>query len=74
MKFDATFQAFQLLSRFIEDFLPRGQQLNAAQVNAVHKHADLIAEELTRPQYVYIARYDLSGKYIPREERKPRSP
>lgn len=57
------FQAFQLLNNFLDEFLPaqglslihvpglpKGQ-VTAAAGDAIHKHAKIIGEELSKPEY-----------------------
>jgi hypothetical protein len=47
------FRAFQLLNAFVEEFMgdDMPEQFNARQVDAIHKHKRVIAEELTKPEY-----------------------
>lgn len=70
MKYDAGFQAFSLLSDFLEEFL--NESVPKKQLDLIHKHAELIAKELTKNQYVYTPRFDDQGNYINQEDRKVR--
>jgi hypothetical protein len=67
LKFDPRFTAFGLLSRFVEDFIKaqglppfvivadpathHGMMLTAAAGDCIHRHARIIAEELTKQEY-----------------------
>jgi hypothetical protein len=52
---DATFTAFQLLSKCVDDLLlgsPGHPDFYRHRCDVMHKHADLIAAELTKSVYV----------------------
>lgn len=52
-QFDAKFRAFQLLTDFAIEFMGSSRQLTKAEGDAIHKHAAIIAKELTNGNYIY---------------------
>jgi hypothetical protein len=56
MRFDATFYAFQEISKVVDALVPKGFQLTKEQANLIHHVAERMASDLTSGTYEYVGR------------------